>query len=77
MVAPVLLYTCPEMKKDKGVFSYAGKAQSWATEGNVLLVCYCVNSWKFSQLFQDESIYRPRFAHVTLGPPGISAKSEK
>jgi hypothetical protein len=41
--APLLLYTCPETGKDKGVFSYGGKAHPWVASGSELLVGYCVN----------------------------------
>ena len=64
--APLLLYTCPEMGKDKGLFSYAGKAHSWAASGNELLISYCVNSWEFARLFGDETVYRPKFVRVQL-----------
>lgn len=63
---PKLLYQCPEMGKDKGVFCYSAKAQSWATKDNTLLISYCVNSWKFADLFADDRIYRPRFIRVEL-----------
>jgi hypothetical protein len=64
--ASVLLYRCPEMANDKGVFSYAAKVHPWA-DGNVLLVSYCVNTWEFARLFRDEAVYRPKFVHVELG----------
>ena len=64
---PVLLYRCPEMARDKGVFCYAAKAHPWAA-GNSLLVSYCVNAWKFARLFRDEAVYRPRFVRVKLKP---------
>jgi hypothetical protein len=66
--APVLLYRCPEMARDKGVFCYAAKAHLWASAGDSLLVSYCVNAWKFARLFQDEAVYRPRFVRVRLKP---------
>jgi hypothetical protein len=66
---PVLLYRCPEMAKDKGVFTYAAKAHPWAARGQELLVSYCVNSWEFARLFRDETVYRPKFVGVQLGPP--------
>jgi hypothetical protein len=66
--APVLLYRCPEMAKDAGVFAYAAKAHPWAAAGNELVVSYCVNAWKFGRLFEDEKVYRPRFVRVTLTP---------
>jgi hypothetical protein len=67
--APVLLYKCPEMAKDKGVFSYAGKAHAWASTGDELLISYCVNTHDFGQLFRDETVYRPKFVRVKLAPP--------
>jgi hypothetical protein len=66
---PVLLYQCPEMGKDKGVFCYAAKAHPWAVNGSELLVSYCVNTWEFARLFRDEVVYRPKFVRVELGPP--------
>ena len=33
--APMLLYRCPEMAKDKGVFCYAAKAHAWAAEVDI------------------------------------------
>jgi hypothetical protein len=66
--APVLLYKCPEMARDKGVFSYAGKVHPWAATGNELLLSYCVNAWEFARLFRDENVYRPRFVRVKLAP---------
>jgi hypothetical protein len=65
--APVLLYKCPEMGKDKGVFSYAAKAHSWAAKENELLISYCHNTWDFARLFRDEAVYRPKFVRVRLG----------
>jgi len=65
--APVLLYKCPEMAKDKGVFSYAAKAHRWAARDD-LLISYCVNSWEFARLFRDEAVYRPKFVRVKLRP---------
>jgi hypothetical protein len=66
--APLLLYRCPEMGKDKGVFSYAAKAHPWAATGNELVISYCVNTWEFGRLFKDETVYRPKFIRVELGP---------
>jgi hypothetical protein len=66
--APVLLYRCPEMGKDKGLFSYAAKAHPWAATGNELVLSYCVNTWEFARLFRDETVYRPKFVRVQLGP---------
>lgn len=72
--APLLLYRCPEMAKDKGVFSYAAKAHPWAvpphpqdtSRGSELLISYCVNTWEFARLFKDAAVYRPKFVRVKL-----------
>ncbi len=64
--APVLLYKCPEMGKDKGVFSYAAKTHPWATKDSELLISYCVNTWDFARLFRDEAVYRPKFVRVRV-----------
>lgn len=64
---PLLLFTCPEMAADNGVFCYAAKEHSWANKGNEILVSYCVNAWNFGRLFEDEAVYRPRFVWVTFG----------
>jgi hypothetical protein len=64
--APVLLYRCPEMAKDRGIFSYAGKAHAWAGGREELLVSYCVNAWDFGRLFRDEAVYRPKLVRVRL-----------
>jgi hypothetical protein len=65
---PLLLYRCPEMAGDKGVFTYAGKAHAWASGNQELLVSYCVNTWDFGRLFRDEKVYRPQFVRVRLEP---------
>lgn len=64
--APMLLYRCPEMARDKGVFCYAAKAHPWAAKDDELLVSYCVNAWEFARLFREEKLYRPQFVSVKL-----------
>jgi hypothetical protein len=66
--APLLLYRCPEMTKDKGLFSYAAKAHVWAACPDELLVSYCVNTWDFARLFREAKVYRPKFVRVRLSP---------
>jgi hypothetical protein len=66
--APVFLYRCPEMAKDRGVFCYAAKAHPWAAGRNGLLVSYCVNAWDFGRLFRDEKVYRPKFVWIRMRP---------
>jgi hypothetical protein len=63
---PVLLYKCPDVRNDKGVFAYAAKAHAWAAGENELVVSYCVNAWEFGRLFSDEKVYRPKFVRVEL-----------
>ncbi|HET6878792.1 MAG TPA: DUF4185 domain-containing protein [Pirellulales bacterium] len=65
--APRLVYTCPETAADKGLFCYSAKEHPWASQGNTLLISYCVNAWKFGRLFEDEAVYRPKFVKVTFG----------
>ncbi len=62
----LLLYTSPEMQHDKGVFSYAAKAHPWAAGKKELVISYCVNSWEFARLFQEDAVYRPKFVRVKL-----------
>jgi hypothetical protein len=73
---PTLLYQCPEMALDQGVFCYAAKAHQWATDPNRLLISYCVNSWKFERLFQDEKVYRPKFVWTVLKSENRKPKSK-
>ena len=63
---PVLLCRCPEMSRDKGVFSYAAKAHPWAVDGHELLISYCMNTWDFARLFADNAVYRPQFVRVSF-----------
>src|SRR5262245_56090176 len=64
---PVLLYTCPEMKKDKKVFSYAAKAHPHlAANGNELVISYAVNSFDLAPVINDAELYWPRFVRVVL-----------
>ena len=63
---PVLLYTSPEMKADRKLFSYAGKAHPQLSGENELVVSYCVNSFDFARVVNDPTLYWPRFVRVTL-----------
>ena len=64
---PSLLYTSPEMKKDKGVFCYSAGAHPWAADGNELVITYCENTWEFAKVFESDQVYRPKFVRVKLG----------
>ena len=65
---PVELWTCPEPARQKGYFAYAGKAHPELSPDDELLVTYAVNSFQFSDLFNDATLYRPRFIKVKLAP---------
>jgi hypothetical protein len=60
----VVLYTCPEMQRDKNLFTYAAKAHPEISPSGRLLVTYVVNSLDFWQVARDASLYWPRFVSV-------------
>ncbi|HET6572121.1 MAG TPA: DUF4185 domain-containing protein [Fimbriiglobus sp.] len=62
----VLLYKCPEMKRDKRVFSYAAKAHPHLATGNELVISYVVNSFELGPVVNDATLYWPTFVRVTL-----------
>jgi hypothetical protein len=62
----VLLYKCPEMAQDKGMFCYGAKVHPWGAADHELLASYCVNTWEFARLFRDDAVYRPKFVRVRL-----------
>ena len=64
--APVLLHTCPEMKADKKVFTYAAKAHPHLGGERELVVSYVVNSFDLAPVINDATLYWPRFVRVTL-----------
>lgn len=64
---PVVLYRCPEMKRDKKVFTYAAKAHPHLAAGeNELVVSYCVNSFELAPVINDATLYWPTFVRVVL-----------
>lgn len=60
------LYTSPEMKADKKLFSYAAKAHPHLSGDGDLVISYCVNSFDFARVVNDATLYRPRFVRVTV-----------
>jgi hypothetical protein len=62
--APTVLYTCPEMKADKNLFSYAAKAHPALAENDELIISYVVNSFDFWQVARDARLYWPKFVRV-------------
>jgi hypothetical protein len=63
---PVILYTCPEMKADKKVFTYAGKAHPHLSAGKDIVITYAVNSFELAPVINNADLYWPRFVRVTL-----------
>jgi hypothetical protein len=63
---PVLLYRCPEMARDKKVFSYAAKAHPQLADEDELVISYCVNSFDLAPVLNDASLYWPTFVRVKL-----------
>jgi hypothetical protein len=63
---PVLLYSCPEMKQSKKVFTYAAKAHPQLASGNELIISYVVNAFDFASVINDPDLYWPRFVKVEL-----------
>jgi hypothetical protein len=64
--APTVLYACPEMGRDKKVFSYGAKAHPALSSGQELVVSYVVNAFDFWQVAREAKLYWPRFVRVTL-----------
>ena len=62
----VLLYTCPEMKKDKKVFTYAGKAHPHLAVGNELVISYATNAFELAPVINNAELYWPTFVRVQL-----------
>jgi hypothetical protein len=61
---PVLLYTCPEMQKDKKVFTYAGKAHPHLATGNELVISYATNAFELGPVINNAELYWPNFVRV-------------
>jgi len=64
-----VIYHCPEAKPSRPLFCYAGKAHPELGGPGELIVTYAVNSSNFSDLFNDPSLYWPRFLRLRLPVP--------
>jgi hypothetical protein len=64
--AAVLLHTCPEMKVDKRVFTYAAKAHPHLAGERELVISYVVNAFELGPVLNDATLYWPRFVRVVL-----------
>lgn len=58
------VFTCPEMKTDKNLFTYAAKAHPMVSADDELIISYVVNSFDFWQVARDARLYWPRFVRV-------------
>ena len=59
-----LLYTVPEPSEDSELYSYNAMAHPQYSKDGKLLVSYCINSHRPGRLWEDVSVYRPRFLRV-------------
>ncbi|MCF8302947.1 MAG: DUF5005 domain-containing protein [Bacteroidales bacterium] len=61
------LYQPPVPGNDKNLFAYNALAHpQFINKNNELLISYNVNSFKLEDLFEDATIYRPRFIRVPV-----------
>jgi hypothetical protein len=63
---PVLLYTCPEMKRNKKLFTYAAKAHAHLAGERELVISYAVNAFDLGTVINDAELYWPLFVRVQL-----------
>ncbi len=64
--APAELLAVPDVGRSRQYFTYAAKGHFLISRPGEVLVTYLVNSNNFADLFNDASIYRPRFVRVAL-----------
>lgn len=58
------IYTVPETSPDNNLYSYNAMAHPQHDEDGKLLVSYCINSKVPREIWDDVSIYQPRFLRV-------------
>lgn len=56
-------YTIPEARNPL-LFTYNAMAHSQYVQDDKLLVSYCVNAWNPEDLYDDATIYKPRFISI-------------
>ena len=59
-----LLYTAPELAANDRLYTYNAMAHPQYDRDGMLLISYCVNSKRSRDIWEDASIYRPRFLRV-------------
>ena len=65
---PVKLYDCPEVKWNKRVFCYAGKAHPSLSSGDELVISYAANSFSLADVINDARLYWPQLVRVKVAP---------
>jgi hypothetical protein len=63
---PRAVYAVPEVEHNRVYFTYAAKGHLQLSPPGELLISYLVNAHDFGAMFNDASIYRPRFIRVPL-----------
>ena len=62
---PVILFQCPEMKRDAYVFCYAAKGHpGLSLAPDEIIITYVASSADFEKISKDAALYRPRFLRV-------------
>lgn len=61
-----VVFHCPDAKKSRSYFCYAGKMHPEISKPGEIIVTYAVNSGNFSDLFNDTELYWPRFVRVKI-----------
>ncbi len=64
--AATLVYSVPEVDRDKRYFAYAAKGHAPHSPPGELLISYVVNAHDFGAMARDATIYRPRFVRAAL-----------
>lgn len=77
-VEKTAVYTTPETGasgsyRNSNVYTYNAHAHPELTTGNQLLISYNVNSFDINDVFDDVSVYRPRFVVATFSGLGLPA----
>ena len=62
----VPVYSVPEVDRNRSFFTYAAKGHMPLSRRDELRISYVVNAHDFGAMFQDATIYRPRFISVPL-----------
>lgn len=64
---PTPIYTIPPFADDgRKLITYAAKGHARLSRPREILVTYVVNSFKFSEIVNDATLYRPRFIRIPL-----------